>query len=70
MSDLAHEAAEVALSAAREASGLVMRVYADPFEVAYKGKDDPVTRADHESNALLVDRLSRAFPGEIGRAHV
>jgi 3'(2'), 5'-bisphosphate nucleotidase len=63
MSDLAHEAAEVALSAAREASALVMRVYADPFEVAYKSKDDPVTRADHESNALLVDRLSRAFPG-------
>jgi 3'(2'), 5'-bisphosphate nucleotidase len=63
MSSLAHEAAEVALSAAREASDLVMRVYAEPFEVAYKGKDDPVTRADHESNALLVDRLSRAFPG-------
>jgi 3'(2'), 5'-bisphosphate nucleotidase len=63
MTDLAHRAAEVALAAAREASHLVMRVYAAPFEVAYKGKDDPVTRADHESNALLCDRLSRAFPG-------
>ncbi len=63
MSALAQRAAEVALAAAREASDLVMRVYAEPFEVQYKGKDDPVTRADHESNALLVDRLSRAFPG-------
>ncbi len=63
MSSLAHKAAEIALSAAREASALVMGVYAEPFEVAYKGKNDPVTRADHESNALLVDRLSSAFPG-------
>ena len=63
MTDLARRAAEVALAAAREASELVMRVYATAFEVAYKGKDDPVTRADHEANALLCDRLSRAFPG-------
>ena len=54
---------EIVLAAAREASDLVMRVYAAPFEVAYKSKDDPVTRADHESNALLCERLSRAFPG-------
>jgi 3'(2'), 5'-bisphosphate nucleotidase len=63
VTQLAHEAAEVALAAAREASELVMRLYGEPFEVSYKGKDDPVTRADHESNALLCDRLSRAFPG-------
>jgi 3'(2'), 5'-bisphosphate nucleotidase len=63
MTDLAHRAADVALAAAREAGDLVMRVYASPFEVEYKGKDDPVTRADQESNALLCDRLSRAFPG-------
>jgi 3'(2'), 5'-bisphosphate nucleotidase len=63
MSDLARRAAEIALAAAREATALVMAVYAAPFEVDYKGKDDPVTRADRESNALLVDRLSRAFPG-------
>jgi 3'(2'), 5'-bisphosphate nucleotidase len=40
-----------------------MGVYAAPFDVEYKAKDDPVTRADKEANALLVDRLSRAFPG-------
>ena len=38
---------------AREASALVMRVYATPFEVEYKAKDDPVTVADKEANALL-----------------
>jgi 3'(2'), 5'-bisphosphate nucleotidase len=63
MTELARRAADVALAAAREASDLVMRVYAAPFEVAFKSKDDPVTRADHESNALLCERLSRAFPG-------
>jgi 3'(2'), 5'-bisphosphate nucleotidase len=56
-------AAEVMLAAARDAAEVVMRVYAAPFDVAYKAKDDPVTRADHESNALVCERLARAFPG-------
>ncbi|MGH7293843.1 MAG: 3'(2'),5'-bisphosphate nucleotidase CysQ family protein, partial [Polyangiaceae bacterium] len=55
--------AEVALDAAREAAAMVMAVYARPFAVELKGPDDPVTRADKESNALLCERLSRAFPG-------
>jgi 3'(2'), 5'-bisphosphate nucleotidase len=63
MTELARRAVDIVLAAAREAGEIVMRVYATPFDVAYKGKNDPVTRADHESNALLVDRLSRAFPG-------
>jgi len=62
MKDLTH-AAEVALAAGREAGELVMRVYETAFEVHYKAKDDPVTRADRESNALICDRLSLAFPG-------
>jgi 3'(2'), 5'-bisphosphate nucleotidase len=57
------QAAEVALAAAREAAALVMGVYETPFEVQYKAKDDPVTRADREANALLCDRLSSVFPG-------
>ena len=56
-------AATLALDAAREASTVVMRVYAAPFDVEYKAKDDPVTRADKESNALVCDRLAHAFPG-------
>jgi 3'(2'), 5'-bisphosphate nucleotidase len=55
--------ASVALEAAREAAAVVMRVYAAPFDVEYKAKDDPVTVADKESNALVCDRLARAFPG-------
>jgi 3'(2'), 5'-bisphosphate nucleotidase len=59
---LRHEA-EVALSAAREAAAVILRVYATPFDVEWKAKDDPVTVADKEANALLCDRLGRAFPG-------
>jgi len=40
-----------------------MRVYAEPFSVEYKAENDPVTRGDREANALIVDRLTRAFPG-------
>lgn len=62
MTERAH-AAEVALSIAREAAKIVMRVYAAPFEVEFKAKDDPVTRADREANDLACVRLARAFPG-------
>lgn len=47
----------------REASALVMGVYATDFTVELKGKDDPVTRADREANALICAALERAFPG-------
>ena len=56
-------AAETALAAAREAAALVMGIYAAPFEVEYKAKDDPVTRADREANALICERLARFLPG-------
>lgn len=55
--------ARLALDVAREAAAVVLRVYADPFEVEYKAKDDPVTRADKEANALIVEQLTRATPG-------
>lgn len=55
--------AEVALEVALEAATLVMGVYAAPFDVEFKAKDDPVTVADKESNALICHRLARAFPG-------
>ena len=55
---------DVAVDLARAAAEAVMRVYAaGPVKVEFKGPDDPVTRADRESNALLVDGLTRAFPG-------
>jgi 3'(2'), 5'-bisphosphate nucleotidase len=55
--------AESALGIALEASRLVMGVYAAPFDVEFKVADDPVTRADRESNAFICERLQRAFPG-------
>jgi len=51
------------LTLARRASALVMQVYAAPFDVDFKEKDDPVTRADREANALLCDALQAAYPG-------
>ena len=55
--------AEVALVAARAAADVVMRVYVAPFDVEYKAKDDPVTVADKQANALICEQLARAFPG-------
>lgn len=52
------------LDAASAAADLVMRVYAEPdVGVELKGPNDPVTRADKEANALLLEQLSHDFPG-------
>jgi len=53
---------EVLRAIAREASLLVMKVYATDFAVDYKGADDPVTRADREANSLICARLAASFP--------
>ena len=53
---------EVLRAIARDASTLVMKVYATDFAVDYKSADDPVTRADREANALIIDALARHFP--------
>lgn len=52
---------EVMLSIAREASGIIERIYATEFAVDYKGPADPVTAADREANALICARLAEAF---------
>lgn len=52
------------IAASKAASEIVMRIYAesDPG-VEMKGPNDPVTRADKEANALLLEILGRDFPG-------
>ena len=50
---------EIAAAAAHR----VLDVYDTPFTVEHKGPHDPVTDADRQSNALLVDRLPHACPG-------
>jgi 3'(2'), 5'-bisphosphate nucleotidase len=54
---------EVLIRIAAEASVLVREVFAQPFEVEYKGPNDPVTVADRRANELIVERLTQAFPG-------
>jgi 3'(2'), 5'-bisphosphate nucleotidase len=51
------------LAIAELAAAGIMRVYATPFAVDFKGKDDPVTVADREANTLLCDAIARDFPG-------
>lgn len=47
---------------AREASALVMKIYATDFAVEMKGPADPVTQADREANELICAALAKAFP--------
>ncbi len=52
------------LDAARAAAEVVMRAYAEEDAGAeLKGPNAPVTRADREANALLLERLARDLPG-------
>jgi 3'(2'), 5'-bisphosphate nucleotidase len=53
----------VLLRIAREAARVVMAVYARPFEVDFKGPQDPVTEADRLANTLICEQLAREFPG-------
>jgi 3'(2'), 5'-bisphosphate nucleotidase len=49
---------------ARQAGEVVLRFYGEGVRVEWKGKNDPVTAADREANALIVDALAREFPGD------
>jgi 3'(2'), 5'-bisphosphate nucleotidase len=52
------------LIAARGASELVMRVYAEKdVGEEMKGPNDPVTRADKEANAFILASLGASLPG-------
>ena len=53
----------LALVLAAEAGKIVMGVYAEAFDVEYKGKNDPVTRADKLANDHITRALAAAFPG-------
>jgi 3'(2'), 5'-bisphosphate nucleotidase len=53
----------VLLRIASNAAKVVMEVYARPFDVEFKGPQDPVTEADKLANALICEQLEREFPG-------
>ncbi|MBW2464985.1 MAG: 3'(2'),5'-bisphosphate nucleotidase CysQ, partial [Deltaproteobacteria bacterium] len=46
------------------AGEVILEVYATDLDVAYKGKNDPVTDADQRANELIVSRLAASFPGD------
>ncbi|HEY6877163.1 MAG TPA: 3'(2'),5'-bisphosphate nucleotidase CysQ [Polyangiales bacterium] len=53
---------EAAVDLARGAGRILMEIYAQDFEVAYKGESDPVTEADQRANAYIVAELEKRFP--------
>jgi 3'(2'), 5'-bisphosphate nucleotidase len=53
---------DVALRAALAGGDVVMRVYADPFEVMQKDDKTPVTAADLASERIIIEMLTSAFP--------
>jgi 3'(2'), 5'-bisphosphate nucleotidase len=57
------DAADLVLAMARDAAALILRIYEHPFDVDYKAKNDPVTAADRDANALLCGALAARFPG-------
>jgi 3'(2'),5'-bisphosphate nucleotidase len=55
---------EIAHAVAREAAALVASFKGRPLGVAHKAGGEPVSQADLESSALIVRRLSEAFPSD------
>ncbi len=53
---------ERAIAAALEAGAIIRSIYNTTYAVDYKGKDNPVTRADHEANLKIHEILQGAFP--------
>lgn len=58
------EELEFACTIARNAGAILMEIYATDFDVAYKGKANPVTVADTQANAYLVEALRERFPDD------
>ncbi|HXG79208.1 MAG TPA: 3'(2'),5'-bisphosphate nucleotidase CysQ [Methyloceanibacter sp.] len=52
-------AAELLTDAAARAGAAIMRHFHEGPEVTFKDKESPVTRADHESEAILLAALAR-----------
>lgn len=55
---------QVARSVVLEAATLVARFGGRPLEVQHKAGGEPVSKADLESSALVVNRLRQAFPND------
>jgi len=51
------------LRIADRAAAAIARVYTTDFAVEYKAAHDPVTIADREANGIIVEELTKVFPG-------
>jgi len=60
LADELTQAAEIA----RKAGEILLEIYATDFDVAYKGKDNPVTDADTRANTFIVNALRERFPDD------
>ena len=54
----------VALAAAHEAGGILLRHYREGTEHWEKSRDNPVTKADLESDQAIVRRIGQTFPAD------
>lgn len=54
---------DTAVSIARESGALLAEMYETPLEISYKRPSDIVTEADRRSEALIIERLYKTFPG-------
>ena len=60
MTDLSREI-EIASHLARNAGEVIMKIYQEDFAVTYKDINDPVTQADQQANAVIVEGLRTHF---------
>ncbi len=53
---------QTAREAALEAGALLRRNFSQPHQITLKGRHDPVTESDFQSQNLIIQRLSQTFP--------
>ncbi len=53
---------EVMKQLAIEAGKVIMDIYQTDFTVDYKADESPLTQADRQANAVIVEGLAKAFP--------
>src|SRR6267142_1003436 len=61
--EMAIEYLEAAVEIAREAGAVLREEAPRPVDISYKGDYDLVTQADKRSEAVIVGRLQKYFPG-------
>ena len=53
---------EVMKQLAVEAGKVIMEIYQTDFTVDYKEDESPLTQADRQANAVIVEGLANVFP--------